>query len=68
MSPDRYVFALYACQDWSKVDVSAMDKEWEGGDDEDELRNSFEALQELERKKMADMPQFDEKNPKAYLE
>lgn len=45
-----------------------MDKEWEEGDDALELKNSFEAVQELERRKMADMPQFDEKNPKAYLE
>ena len=60
--------SLSLSQDWSKIDVSAMDKEWEGGDEDEELRNSFEVLQELERKKMADMPQFDEKNPKAYLE
>ena len=55
-------------QDWSKIDTSAMERDWEEGDDEAELKNSFEALQEMERRKMADMPQFDEKNPKAYLE
>jgi streptomycin 6-kinase len=29
-------------KDWSKIDYNAMDKSWEGGDDERELDHEFE--------------------------
>ena len=59
---------LIYSKDWSKIDMAEMDKEWEKGDDPEELKSSFEVMQDLEKKKAGQMPQFDEKNPKPYLE
>lgn len=50
------------------MDTATMDREWQEGDDERELKSSYDAIQELERRKLGSVPQFDAKNPKAYLE
>lgn len=58
---------MSSAQDWSKVDLNLVDREWEEADDPRDRGNSFEALKEIESRKMRDMPQFDEKNPQQYL-
>ena len=54
-------------QDWNKLKVEDLDKTWEGGDDPEELKSSFEALREIEAQKQKDVPQFDENNPAAFV-
>eukprot|EP00596_Hydrurales_sp_CCMP1899_P009565 CAMPEP_0119052194 /NCGR_PEP_ID=MMETSP1177-20130426/73578_1 /TAXON_ID=2985 /ORGANISM="Ochromonas sp, Strain CCMP1899" /LENGTH=166 /DNA_ID=CAMNT_0007031685 /DNA_START=18 /DNA_END=518 /DNA_ORIENTATION=- len=48
-------------KDWSKVDYNAMDKSWEGGDDERELDHDFEiSRKEMDKRAKKAKPQTDD--------
>ena len=38
-------------KDWNKVNENQMDKEWENGDDENELKHEFDRIKDMEKRK-----------------
>jgi len=51
-------------KDWSKVDFNDVEKEWEGGDEEEELEHEFERQRKLNEKKQKEMGiAFDGSDP-----
>ena len=45
--------AAAAAKDWSKVNFDTLEKEWQDGDEPDELETGFEAIKKLEAKRKA---------------
>ena len=52
-------------KDWSKIDFDALDKDWEDGDDPDELESEYDRMQKLMSKNKARDPRanFDPNDP-----
>jgi hypothetical protein len=50
-------------KDWSKVNFDDVEKEWEGGDDEEELEYEHERVEKLIEKKKASQSAFDPNDP-----
>lgn len=40
-------------KNWSKVDFNSLDKEWEGGDDEEETESEYEKIRRVRKEKLA---------------
>ena len=40
-------------KNWSKVDFNSLEKEWEGGDDEEETESEYEKIRRVRKEKLA---------------
>ena len=49
-------------KDWKKVNLDSVEKDWEDGDEEDELENEYERLKRIQQSKM---PRIDPNDPKS---
>ena len=59
------VFSVATAKDWGKVDMNDIEKEWEDGDDPEELEHEFERIQKIHASKA---PKVDMNDGKAITD